>query len=233
MALPIAPASESKYSAPGPAAPLLEAGDRLARHEFERRYERMPHLRKAELIEGVVYMPSPVRAESHGEPHSHLAGWLVVYASETPNVRCFDNSSVRLDLDNEPQPDLLLLKLPAQGGRARISADDYIEGPPELAVEIVSSSRAYDLHQKKDAYRRNGVREYLAWITEDSRLIWWELTEGEYREILPDAEGLFKSRAFPGLWLAAAALLRGDMKAVLAALRRGLDSEEHRAVLAE
>src|SRR3989454_8881195 len=140
----------------------------------------MPHVKKAELIEGTVYMPSPVRAEKHGEPHIRLAAWLCLYAAETPGVRCFDNSTVRLDLDNEPQPDLVLIKLPAKGGQTRISADDYIEGAPELAVEIDASSSAYDLHQKKGAYRRNGVREYLAWITGERRLAWWGLRSGEY-----------------------------------------------------
>ena len=111
----------------------------------------MPRLRKAELIEGTVYMPSPVRATKHGEPQSQLAGWLVFYVSETPGVKCFDNPTVRLDLDNEPQPDLVLLQLPDKGGQARISEDDYIEGAPELVVEIVTSSAAYDLHQKKAA----------------------------------------------------------------------------------
>jgi Uma2 family endonuclease len=208
---------------PGPAAPLLEPGDRLSREEFESRYERMPHLKKAELIEGTVYMPSPTRYKMHAEPHGQLGLWLGVYASEAPGVRCADNPTVRLDLDNEPQPDLVLLKLPAQGGQARISADDYIEGAPELVVEIVGSSRAYDLHPKKTAYRRNGVREYLAWITGEQRLVWWELAGGEYREIAPAPDGLLRSRVFPGLWLDAAALLRGDMKAVLVAVRRGLE----------
>ena len=211
------------------AEPLLEAGDRLTRDEFERRYDRMPHLRKAEFIEGIVYMPSPARAMKHSIPHSQIGTWLGVYASETPGVMCADNSTVRLDLDNEPQPDLLLMKLPEKGGQARISADDYIEGAPELAVEIVGSSRAYDLHQKKGAYRRNGVREYLAWITGERRLIWWELKNDEYREIAPAADGLLKSGMFPGLWLEVNALLRGDIKSVLSALRRGLDSPEHSA----
>ena len=166
-------------------APLLEAGDRLSRDEFERRYERMPHVKKAELIEGTVYMPSPIRAKSHAGPHNSLGTWLGVYVSETSGVACFDNSTVRLDLDNEPQPDLVLLKLTACGGQARISTDDYIEGAPELVVEIVGSSRAYDLHQKKGAYRRNGVREYIAWITGEQRLAWWELREGEYQEMAP------------------------------------------------
>jgi Uma2 family endonuclease len=145
-----------------------------------------------------------------------------VYASDTPGVASFDDSTVRLDQDNEPQPDLVLLKLPAKGGQARISPDDYIEGALELVVEIVGSSRAYDLHPKKTAYRRNGVREYLAWITGEQRLVWWELREGEYQEIAPAPDGLLQSHVFPGLWLDAAALLRGDMKTVLAALRRGL-----------
>lgn len=212
---------------------LFEAGDRLSRDEFERRYERMPHIKKAELVEGVVYMPSPVRASKHAEPHNQFGAWLGVYASETPKVRCFDNCTVRLDLDNEPQPDLLLIKLPVSGGQTTISSDDYIDGAPELIVEIVSSSRAYDLHQKKGAYRRNGVCEYLAWITDEGRLVWWELRDGDYQEMTSTVDGLVKSRIFPGLWLDAAALRKGDMKAVLAALRRGLDSPEHAGFVAD
>jgi len=210
---------------------LLEAGDRLSRAEFERRYERMPHIKKAELVEGTVYMPSLVSAGNHGFPQGALAGWLWFYASEIPGVECADNSTVRLDVDNEPQPDLVLLKLPHKGGQARLSSDGYIEGAPELVVEIVASTSAYDLHQKKWVYRRNGVREYLAWITGVKHLIWWELREGEFEEIVPMADGVLKSAVFPGLWLDVQALLRGDKKAVLAMLRQGLDSPEHRAFL--
>ncbi len=211
----------------------LEMGDRVSRAEFERRYEQMPYVKKAELIEGTVYMPSPVRAESHAEPHNALGGWLFVYVSETPAVKCFDNSTIRLDLDNEAQPDLALVKLPPRQAQARISKDDYIEGAPELVVEIVASSRSYDLHQKRDVYRRNGVREYVAWITSERRLVWWELKEGDYLENAPSSDGLLKSRVFPGLWLDTKALLGGDMRAVLMALRRGLDSPEHAAFVRE
>lgn len=212
------------------AEPLLEQGDRLTRDEFERRYQRMRRLRKAELIEGTVFMPSPVRATKHAEPHNFLSGWLLVYVSETPGVRCFDNSTVRLDLDNEPQPDLVLIQ--AKGGQTRISQDDYIEGAPEMAVEIVGSSAAYDLHQKKGAYRRNGVREYLVWIIGENRLVWWELHGGEYHELAADSQGILRSKIFPGLWLDTIALLKSDMKTVLATLRRGLDSQEHAAFVA-
>jgi Uma2 family endonuclease len=213
----------------GEMEPLLEAGDRLTRDEFELRYERMDDIKKAELIEGTVYIPSPVRAAKHAEPHHQLATWLGTYVSETADTRGFDNSTVRLDLDNEPQPDLVLLKLPVRNGQSRISADDYIEGAPELVVEIAGSSRAYDLHQKKDAYRRNGVREYLVWISAENRVVWWGLRAGEYQEIPSSTEGLLKSQIFPGLWLDTSALLRGDMKAVLTTLRRGLESPEHDA----
>src|SRR5271169_4429697 len=133
--------------------PLLEPGDRLTRDEFEIRYGRMPHLKKAELIEGIVYMPSPLRFRQHAKPHLMLCAWLETYISETPGVDGGDNATVRLDLDNEPQPDLVLFKSPERGGQARISQDDYIEGAPELAAEIVGGSAAYDLHQKKGAYR--------------------------------------------------------------------------------
>ena len=114
----------------------LENGDRLSRYEFERRYERRPDVRKAELIEGVVYVSLPVRARGHGEPHAHLMTWLGVYSAATPGVHLADNATVRLDLDNEPQPDALLRLEPDKGGRSSITADDYIEGAPELIVEI-------------------------------------------------------------------------------------------------
>lgn len=200
----------------------LENGDRLSRAEFERRYARVPGVKKAELVEGVVYMPSPARFHCHSVPHARLAGWLIAYEAATPGVLVADNATVRLDLDNEVQPDLLLLRLPEAGGHTRRSEDDYVEGAPELVVEIVASSRAYDLHQKKEAYRRNGVREYLTWIVEESRVVWWELREGDFVELAPDAHGLLKSRVFPGLWLDPAALLSGDLRQVLGALQRGV-----------
>ena len=209
------------------AEPLLEQGDRLTRDEFERRYRRMSRVKKAELVEGTVFMPSPVRVKKHAISHNHLSTLLGTYAAETLGIACCDNATVRLDLDNEPQPDLALVK--TKGGQTRFSDDDYVEGAPELVVEIVGSSAAYDLHQKKVAYRRNGVREYLAWITSENRVVWWELREGEYLEVVADAQGVLRSKIFPGLWLDTPALLKGDMKTVLATLRRGLESPEHAA----
>jgi Uma2 family endonuclease len=118
--------------------PPLENGDRLTRYEFERRYNAMPHLKKAELIEGIVYMAAALRFRSHGQPHSRIMTWLGVYETTTLGVALGIEPTVRLDLDNEPQPDAVLLIEENSGGQARVSEDDYIEGAPELVVEIAA-----------------------------------------------------------------------------------------------
>lgn len=205
--------------------PPLENGDRLTRPEFERRYEAMPHLKKAELIAGVVYMPSPVRYEGHGRQHSSLNGWLVVYSASTPGVAVGDNTTIRLDLDNEPQPDVLLRII--AGGQSHVAADGFLEGPPELVAEVASSSVAYDLHQKLDVYRRHGVREYIVWRTLDNAIDWFVLRDGRYDRFSADEAGVYKSETFPGLWLDATAMLQGDLGAVLKTLGEGIASREH------
>ena len=207
--------------------PPLENGDRLSRTDFERRYEAMPKLKKAELIEGVVYMPSPVRLNRHGRPQRHISNWLGHYEAATPGVDGADNSTVRLDLDNEPQPDALLFIDPARGGQARISADDYLEGAPELVAEVASSSASYDLHVKLHVYRRSGVREYLVWRVLDGQIDWFVLREGQYEALAPGSDGILKSTIFPGLWLDPSALLRGDLARVLVVLDQGVHSAEH------
>jgi Uma2 family endonuclease len=209
----------------------LESGDRLSRAEFERRYDAMPGLKKAELIEGVVYMASPVRHRHHGKPHGQLTTWLGTYAAGTPGVEFSDNTSVRLDLDNEPQPDALLFIDPARGGQARISANDYVEGAPELVAEVAASSVSYDLNLKLNVYRRNGVREYVAWRVLNEEIDWFVLRDGDYAKLTPGTDGFLKSQVFPGLWLDSAALVRGDMITVLATVQRGLSSAEHTALV--
>lgn len=207
--------------------PPLENGDRLNRYEFERRYQAMPRLRKAELIEGIVYMPAALRFRSHGQPHGYLMTWLGIYAAATPGVELGDNPAVRLDLDNAPQPDAVLVIGEQAGGQSRISEDDYIEGAPEQILEVAASSAAIDLHDKKSAYRRNGVQEYLVWQVLDRKLDWFYLQTGEYLSLPIDQGGVIQSRIFPGLWLAVEELLAGNMAQVFAMLQAGLASAEH------
>lgn len=208
--------------------PFLENGDRLTRAEFERRYEAVPKLKKAELIEGEVHMPSPVKV-THSKPHAQMMTWLGFYCASTPGVELFDNATVRLDIDNEVQPDALLRLEPVAGGRSRISEDDYVEGPPELIVEVAGSSAAIDLHAKLNVYRRNGVPEYLVWQIYDGRVDWFELRDERYMAMSPDEEGVIRSRTFPGLGLAVQALLDGNLAGVLAELQKGIGTPEHQA----
>lgn len=211
--------------------PPLDNGDRLTRAEFERRYRAMPHLKKAELIEGVVYVASPLRAQAHSKPHALVMMWLGVYAAATPVVAPYDNPTVRLDVDNEPQPDAVLRL--EQGGQSTITREDYIEGAPELIVEIAASSASYDLHDKRNVYRRNGVKEYIVLQTYDQQIVWFYLKEGRYVNLVPDEEGIFCSRQFPGLWLAGDSLLAGDFVTVLNVLQQGIATPEHQAFVAQ
>ena len=205
--------------------PPLENGDKLTRVEFERRYSAMPHLKKAELIEGVVYMASPLRITNHGNPHARIITWLGNYWSATPGIELGDNATVRLDLDNEPQPDALLrIEI---GGQSTISQDGYVEGAPELIVEIAASSVSLDLHQKLKVYRRNQVQEYLVWRVEDGEFDWFSLQQEEYIKLEPLENGIICSQVFPGLWLDRAALLAGNLARVLTVVQQGLASQEH------
>jgi Uma2 family endonuclease len=233
MAIEIAETPTEKTARRLPAVPPLENGDQLTRAEFERRYEAMPWLKKAELIEGVVYTGSPVHNEVHAEPHGIMVTLLGVYRIATPGVRMADNGTLRLDPDNEPQPDIMLRIDADKGGASYISADDYVEGAPELVVEISASSASYDLREKRRVYRRNGVREYIVWQIYDGRLDWWALREGEYQPLQPSEAGVIKSEVFPGLWLDVPALLANDPAKMLATLQQGIASEEHAALVAK
>lgn len=206
--------------------PPLESGDRLTRKEFERRYEAMPEVKNAELIEGVVYMGSPVRARSHGTPHGVILTWLGTYSAATPGTDFGDNTSIRLDADNEPQPDAHL-RLHPKGG-SQIDSEDYLVGAPELIVEIAASSASIDLGIKRTVYRRNGVQEYLVWRTLDEAIDWWELVDGEYIFLKAGADRILESKTFPGLHLNTSALLAGNLTAVLDTVQTGLQSSAHR-----
>jgi Uma2 family endonuclease len=197
------------------AIPELQNGDRLTRDEFERRYAPMTWVKKAELIEGVVYIGSLVTTDDHGEPRAWLVGWLAAYAATRRETQIGDNATVRLDEKNEPQPDVFL-RLRVGGTSAK--PGKYVEGAPELVVEVAASSVSIDLHAKKEAYRRNGVQEYLVWRTMDGEVDWFVLDGGEYVRLEPDTAGVIESRVFPGLRLPVEALLDGNVATVLAAV---------------
>ena len=208
--------------APTTATVILESGDRLTRAEFHRRYCARPDIKKAELVEGVVYVASPIRAGVHGIPQSRVMIWLGGYKMRHSEVEVAGNTSIYLDADNEVQPDVCLWR--EEPGGPRRTEDDYLEGAPQLVVEVAASSASYDLHDKLRAYRRTGVLEYIVWRTLDRAIDWFRLHEGEYVRVEPDARGIIESEAFPGLRLNVPKLLADDLAGVLAELEpRGSD----------
>jgi Uma2 family endonuclease len=231
MAMQMVPAEQNVYVPRSAtwlrAVPPLQSGDRLSRREFERRYNAMPELKKAELIEGVVYMGSPLRID-HARPHAKMMTWLGTYVAATPLVDVLDNVSTRLDSDNEVQPDALLRIREKAGGQSRES-EGFIEGAPELVVEIAVSSAAIDANTKKQVYRRAGVREYILWRVYDRAIDWFVLREGEYESLAADEDGITRGEIFPGLWLARGEMLAERDAQVLGVLQTGLTSEAHQA----
>lgn len=205
----------------------LRNGDLLTRREFERRYEAMPHVKKAELIEGVVIMGSPV-SRFHSRPHGLFVHLLSFYFYATPGTEMNDNITVRLSKSTEPQPDVTLSILPSHGGRTSFTKKGYLDGAPELVVEIAYSSVSNDAHSKKQAYRDAGVNEYILYRIQDEAVDWFELADGEYRSIPADADGLTRSRVFPGLALDLPAILRDEINIVTTRLQAELAGDEHR-----
>lgn len=206
--------------------PPLVSGDHLTRSEFERRYDAMPALKKAELIEGVVIVGSPLKDE-HGRHDNLISVWLGSYAIHTPGVKASSNPTVRLDEDNEPQPDQVLRLLPEGGGRSRVDEDGHLAGAPELVVEVALSSASQDLHRKKEVYRRHGVLEYLVVVLDPPGVRWFRAEAGSFVEAALGR--VLRSQVFPGLWLDARALLAEDGARVARTLERGLASKDHAA----
>ena len=206
--------------------PELHNGDHLGASEFWRRYQRLPKVKKAELIQGIVLMASPTRTDTHADPDGFMLGLLFTYASANPGVKSSANGTVKLGPDDIVQPDSSLRRLPEAGGRARVDAEGYLVGAPELVVEIAASSVSIDCREKKDSYRRAGVNEYLVWRTEDNAIDAWMLVEETYEPLLPEPDGTVRSRVFPGLWFDLPALLAGDAARALGTLQNGIHAAQ-------
>ena len=204
--------------------PELHSGDRMSREEFHRIYERMPEDFKAELIGGIVYVASPLRRR-HGNRHLLLGSLLAAYEARTTGVEAGDNVTILLGDEEEPQPDLYVRILPAHGGQSRTTDDDYLDGAPELVIEITHSTYAIDLHHKKDDYARHGVREYVVWTLADDRLHWFDLRNNT--PLSTEADGVLRLRTFPGLWIDGPALFARDYDRLMGTLQQGLATPEH------
>ena len=211
-------------------SPPLVAGQRLDRATFHERYEAMPPATRAELIGGIVYMPSPLSAD-HGDETTPVVGWLFHYQRFTRGVKTSINASTFLDDQAEPQPDVSLRILPEFGGQTHYEGE-YLAGAPELVVEVARSSRKIDLGEKLRDYERAGVLEYLVYALDPPEIFWFARREGHFVRQATDEDGCYHSEAFPGLWLDPRALLDDDLDGLIATLERGLATAEHAAFVA-
>jgi Uma2 family endonuclease len=220
--------SSRQHAATRPSAlPRLQPGDHLDRETFHKRYEAMPEGFKAELIGGVVIVPLSVSAD-HADDHGLVMAWLNLYRIATAGTRALDNATILLGPDSEPQPDGTLLILPEHGGQSRMEGR-FLAGPPEFVVEVAYSSQAYDLHSKYRDYEKAGVLEYVVLVLHQERVEWFVSREGRFEPHPAGEGGVFRSAAFPGLWLDSSALFARDPGRVIATLQRGLATPEHDA----
>lgn len=220
---------------PAPSAPPavlpFEDGDHMSVAEFIRRWEAMPadvqeKTKRAELIEGVVRMP-PISGGNHARPQFSFIGFLNMYTWATPGVLGFDASSVIFDQKSMPEPDAILAIDHRCGGRMKLDEKGYIIGAPEWLAEIASSSVSYDLHAKKDLSRKFEVKEYVVWRVKEDAIDWFALDGNEFKPVQM-VDGVYRSIVFPGLWLAASALIASDFATVRQVLDQGLASPGHR-----
>jgi Uma2 family endonuclease len=229
-----------------PAVPLLSDGDRLTSEEFLRRYEADPYVVRAELLKGVVHINArrvtvngketivpPISGGGHSGPQAKVMTLLGLYSAQTPGLELNGPTTVHVSTLNNPEPDALLRILPEYGGASSLGEDDYIDGPPELLVEISNTTGARDMGTRLEAYRDEGVKEYLVWRTNKGEMNWFVLRRKKYVALVPDTNGVLKSETFPGLWLDVPQLLANDMAAALATLQQGLALPEHAAFVAK
>ena len=209
--------------------PGLVTGERLTVEEFLRRWEDLPELKNAELIDGVVYVPSPVSL-NHGSLDFLIHVWLGYYAQATPGCKGGSNSTW-LMLGSAPQPDAYLRILPSRGGQSG-NEGPLGAGAPELAVEICVTSTEIDFGPKLALYQRAGVREYITVEQLGQRMIWRVLENGAYVAQTLPPDGVVRSQVFQGLWLDLAAFWANDGAKMLAVLNAGLASQDHRDFVA-
>lgn len=201
--------------------PPLQSGDTLSRAEFEQRYRAMPDT-KAELIEGVVYMASPVFLP-HAKVHALAQTWLGTYVVMNNALEMADNVSLRLGDMNELQPDICAWRTDREPSE-HSGEEGYLEITPDLVIEVAASSASHDLHNKRIIYQRFGVPEYIVFAVYEQETHWWTLDERLYKPVLPDQRAIFRSSVFPGLWLSATDFWQPNGQALLAVLQEGMNT---------
>lgn len=209
--------------------PPLRDGDRLTADEFHRRYEAMPHIINANLINGVVYVTPHFRC-AHGEANATLCGLFGSYTRRLHGIQELINITWRVDAHNEPQPNFVARYTSRRNGNSRYDSDGFLTGVPEFVGEIADDDTVeLDAGPKRELYQRIGVREYFLWRVREKRIDWWGLVDGIYQPVPTDHAGVAHSRVFPGFRVNIPVLLRDDARQVADTIDTGLASPEYQA----
>ncbi len=201
----------------------LENGDHMTQAEFHEFYKSYPKHVKFELIGGIVYRAAPV-PWYHNTYRSAVNFVLGLYLAGTPGIELGANATIILGEQSEPQPNLALRLLPEYGGRSKLNDEQYLEGAPELLAEIAYSDRVLELHEKKQDYQQAGALEYVVLDIENQELYWFDFRSNA---VIAPRQGVYRSRAFPGLWIDAPALLALDSTRLVTVVRQGLAHRSH------
>jgi Uma2 family endonuclease len=149
-----------------------------------------------------------------------------------PGAEALDSATAILGWKSEMQPDAMLRILPECGGHTR-DVKGFIQGPPELIVEVAKATRYVDLGPKLTDYERAGVLEYVVYALDPYEVIWFEQDQGVLRRRPKPSDGIYRSAVYPGLWLDPLALLSGDRRRLRAVLDLGCATPEHAAFVAQ
>ena len=177
----------------------LITGMRLELDEFLSRWEALPELKNAELIDGIVFVSLPVTLE-HGQRANILNWWLSHYVGDKRGCEAASNVTCTM-LGQSPQPDVLLRLTEEHGGQS-IDTGYLLAGAPELVVDICETSFEIEFGPELELYQKAEVRENITIRTlPPPGIVWRVLVDGSYRVNEPDSKGILRSQCFPGLWL--------------------------------
>jgi Uma2 family endonuclease len=171
-----------------------------------------------EWVDGKVVEMSPV-TEEHTNVGLFLLLLLKHYAEAKRLGRVFYEPFQMKTGPDLPgrAPDILFVANANLGRLKQLCLD----GPGDLVVEIISpGSRSVDRGQKFYEYEQGGVPEY--WLIDPDRKqaeFYQRGTDGIYRLVAPDADGAYRSREMPGLWLKVDWLWQRPLPALLTVLK--------------
>ena len=172
---------------------------------------------KAELVEGEIEFMSPV-SETHQSLSVFLLSLLNALVSSGNLGRVFFESFLmKMGGRAGREPDILFV---ATANLHRLR-ENYLDGPADLIIEIVSpESRKRDKVTKLAEYQRIGVPEY--WVLDQARAeaLFYQLqADGTYRLVPADANNIYHSAIVPGLWINVNWLWQNPLPSILDVLR--------------